>query len=67
MLGGLLTFAYSIMRGFGAEDNRVLFVIVSVGLAVALGLGYVRFLRPPPAAAVSQAAEFGAGDEARAA
>jgi hypothetical protein len=66
MLGGLLTFAYSIMRGFGAEDNRVLFVIVSVGLAVALGLGYVRFLRPAPPTA-SPAEEPEVKDEARAA
>jgi hypothetical protein len=46
MLGGLLTFAYSIMRGFGAEDNMVRFIIVSVGPIVALGLGYARFIQP---------------------
>ena len=45
LLGGVLTFGYSVVRGFAAEDNMVRFVTVAVGLAVALVLGYVRFVR----------------------
>ena len=46
LLGGLLTFSYSVLRGFGAEDNTFRFIIVAVGLAIALGLGYIRFVQP---------------------
>ena len=46
LLGGVLTFAYSVARGFGAEDNTFRFVIVSVGLLIALALGYLRFVKP---------------------
>lgn len=46
LLGGILTFGYSILRGFVAEDNMFRFVVVSIGLLIALGLGYVRFIRP---------------------
>lgn len=46
LLGGILTFGYSVVRGFGAEDNTFRFIIVSVGLVIALGLGYIRFVRP---------------------
>jgi len=51
LLGGILTFGYSIVRGFGAEDNTFRFIIVAVGLVIALGLGYVRFVRPKAAPA----------------
>ena len=46
LLGGILTFAYSVVRGFGAEDNVFRFLLVAVGLAIALGLGYIRFIQP---------------------
>ena len=53
LLGGVVTFAYSVLRGFGAEDNMFRFIVVAVGLAIALALGYVRFvparLTPAPA------------------
>ena len=45
LLGGILTFTYSVLRGFAAEDNMFRFVIVSIGLVIALTLGYVRFVR----------------------
>ena len=45
LLGGILTFTYSVLRGFAAEDNMFRFVIVALGLVIALGLGYVRFVR----------------------
>lgn len=46
LLGGILTFLYSIARGFGADDNVFRFVIISLGLVIALVLGYVRFIHP---------------------
>jgi hypothetical protein len=46
LLGGILTFGYSVVRGFSADDNTFRFVIVAIGLAIALALGYVRFVRP---------------------
>lgn len=46
LLGGVLTLLYSVMRGFGTEDNKFRFVVVSVGLAISLLLGYVKFIKP---------------------
>lgn len=46
LLGGLLTLLYAIIRGFGSDDNKFRFLLVSVGLIVALILGYLKFIRP---------------------
>jgi len=46
LLGGLLTLIYSVMRGFGTEDNILRFIVVTVGLIISLFLGYVKFIRP---------------------
>lgn len=46
LLGGVLTLLYSVIRGFEAEDNMFRFLVVSVGLAVSLGLGYIKFIKP---------------------
>ena len=46
LLGGVLTLLYSVIRGFGSEDNIFRFLVVSVGLGVSLFLGYVKFIRP---------------------
>ena len=46
LLGGLLTLLYAIIRGFGSDDNRFRFILVTVGLIVALALGYIKFIRP---------------------
>ena len=46
LLGGVLTLIYSVMRGFGAEDNIFRFVVVSVGLFISLFLGYIKFIKP---------------------
>lgn len=43
LLGGVFTILYSITRGFVSEDTKYTFVAVSVGLLVALYLGYRRF------------------------
>lgn len=51
LLGGILTFAYSVVRGVGAEDNTFRFIIVALGLAIALGLGYIRFVQSSAKAA----------------
>lgn len=45
LLGGVLTLLYSIIRGFGAQDEKFRFVVVSIGLIIALALGYLKFLR----------------------
>lgn len=46
LLGGVLTLLYSVIRGFGTEDNMFRFVVVSVGFAISLFLGYVKFIQP---------------------
>lgn len=46
-LGAVFTLVYSIMRGFGVDDDRFRFVLVAVSLGVALVLGYMRFIKPP--------------------
>jgi len=47
LLGGLFTLLYSIGRGFASQDTLMTFIAVSVGLAVALFLGYRRFFEKP--------------------
>jgi hypothetical protein len=46
MLGGVFTLLYSLGRSFASEDTKYTFAVVTVGLAVALYLGYHRFIRP---------------------
>ncbi len=46
LLGGVFTNAYGIIRGLMSEDSRFRFVIVVIGLAVALALGYIKFIKP---------------------
>lgn len=46
LLGGVLTLIYSVLRGFGTEDNMFRFIVVSVGFLVSLVLGYVKFIKP---------------------
>jgi len=45
MLGGVFTLLYSLGRSFASEDTNYTFVVVTIGLAVALYLGYHRFIR----------------------
>ncbi len=45
LLGGVLTLGYAIIRGFGAGDEMFRFIVVSIGLFVAVFLGYYRFVR----------------------
>lgn len=46
LLGGVFTTAYSIIRGLMSEDSQFRFLIVTVGLVIALALGYIKFIRP---------------------
>lgn len=45
LLGGVLTLLYSIGRGFGSNDEKFRFVVVTIGLIVALFLGYLKFIK----------------------
>lgn len=46
LLGGVFTLIYSIGRGLASEDPKYRFIVTSVGLVVALVLGYIKFIRP---------------------
>lgn len=46
LLGGVLTLLYSTIRGFNTDDTKFLFIVVSIGLAVSLALGYIKFIKP---------------------
>ena len=48
MLGGLFTVVYAILRSFNSGDQKFMFVIVLIGIAVTLALGYLRLIRPAP-------------------
>lgn len=45
LLGGVFTLGYAIIRGFGAGDEMFRFIVVSIGLFVAIFLGYLRFVK----------------------
>lgn len=45
LLGGVFTLVYAVIRGLMSEDSMIRFVVVTVGLAIALVLGYLRFGR----------------------
>jgi len=46
LLGGVFTTAYGIIRGFMSDNSHFRFLVVAIGLIVALVLGYVKFIRP---------------------
>jgi len=45
LIGSLLTLLYGIVRGFEINDNKFRFIIVTVGLIIAIVLGYIKFVR----------------------
>lgn len=45
LLGGVFAAVYSIIRGIMSENTQFRFIIVVVGLAIALTLGYIKFIR----------------------
>lgn len=46
LLGGVFTTAYSIIRVLMSQDSQFRFVVVAIGLVIALALGYIKFIRP---------------------
>lgn len=46
LLGGVFTTLYSIIRGLMSESSQFRFLIIAIGLVIALILGYIKFLRP---------------------
>jgi len=46
LLGGVFATAYSIIRGLMSENTQFRFVIVAIGLVIALTLGYIKFIQP---------------------
>ena len=46
LLGGVFTTIYSIFRGVISEDTKFRFFIVTIGLLIALLLGYIKFIQP---------------------
>jgi uncharacterized membrane protein len=49
LLGAVFTLIYSIIRGISAGNPRFTFIIVSVGLAITIFIGFWKFLRKPKA------------------
>ena len=45
LLGGVFTTIYSIIRGLMTENSQFRFLIVVIGLIIALVLGYIKFIR----------------------
>ena len=48
LLGGIFTLLYGIIRGFMSDQMTYRFVVISIGLVIALILGYVKFARVHP-------------------
>ena len=46
LLGGVFVTAYGIIRGLMSDSSEFRFLIITIGLIVALVLGYIKFIRP---------------------
>lgn len=46
LLGALLTLIYSIIRSFNSKDYKFMFIVVTIGLIIAIILGYTKFIKP---------------------
>jgi len=46
LFGGLFSLGYGLIRGFMTDDSKFQFIIVTVGLIMAITLGYIKFIRP---------------------
>lgn len=46
LFGALLTLIYSLIRSFGTSDFKFMFVVVSLGLIIAITLGYLKLIKP---------------------
>ena len=49
LLGGIFTLLYGMGRGLASEDEMFRFVLIAMGLLIALGLGYSKFAKPETA------------------
>lgn len=54
MLGGFFMLLYSLIRGFEAEDSKYVFIVATIGVVVAIYLGYHRFVEPHEKKAVTK-------------
>lgn len=48
LLGGVFTLLYAMGRGLASDDEIYRFIVVSVGLLTALGLGWWKFVKANP-------------------
>ncbi len=46
LLGGVFTTFYGIIQGLMSDSSKFRFLIVTIGLIIALALGYIKFIRP---------------------
>jgi len=51
LFGGLFLLGYGLIRAFMTDDSKFQFIIVTVGLVMAVTLGYIKFIRPEKKAA----------------
>lgn len=49
LMGGVFTLLYGIIRGFMSENDKYQFVVITLGLIIAITLGYIRFTKPEKA------------------
>lgn len=49
LLGGIFTLLYGLGRGLASGDEIFRFLVVTVGVAAAIGIGYWRFVKNAPA------------------
>lgn len=47
LFGGVLVLIYSIIRGFAADNSLFRFTVVSISLAIALIIGFLKFIKAP--------------------
>ena len=45
LLGGVFTLIYSMFRGFETKDEIFRFIVISIGLAISLIIGYIKFIK----------------------
>jgi hypothetical protein len=46
LLGGMFTIVYAVFLGMTGSDDKFRFIIGLLGLLAAIGIGYVKFVRP---------------------
>lgn len=46
LLGGVFTLIYSMFRGFETKDEIFRFIVIAIGLAISLIIGYIKFIKP---------------------